>query len=91
MNALPLKSGRTPQAVIDELVADFGFKQVFLAVAARVFRKSGPAKKDQASQRENLLKVENMDDHLRFDLGLPPSSDNKLFTDPLILLRKDFF
>ncbi|PUB14231.1 hypothetical protein [Yoonia sediminilitoris] len=80
MNALPLKSSSSPGAVIDELIANHGFNRVFLAVAARLFRKQyppDPVTTDQA------LRIDGLSAHLRNDVGLLPEHGHRIHIDPL--------
>ncbi|MEM9583814.1 MAG: hypothetical protein AAGA08_11925 [Pseudomonadota bacterium] len=72
MNALPLKNISTPQEVIDDLIADFGFRKVFLAIFARILRGTRPP---DAIAVEKLVKngaLDHLPNDLRADIGLPP-------------------
>ncbi len=90
MNALPLDNSHTPRDVIDDLIANFGFRRVFLAVLARMFKRSRPP---DALEFKGLYSHSNADvlcDHLRKDIGLPPNTKRKLEID-LIAINREFY
>ena len=85
MNALPLDTTQTPREVIDELVANFGFRRVFLTVLSRMVRRSRPP---DLMYKQADISV--LDDHLRRDIGLPPCDRRRLEID-LIAINREFY
>ncbi len=87
MNALPMKNPQPLGAVVDELVANFGLRQVLLAVAARLFRKQHPPDSGTFPKLVKQPGVDRLSDHLRADLGLQPDTHHRMHIDPLMLHR----
>ena len=90
MNALPLDTNHTPREVIDDLVANFGFRRVLLAVLTQVFKRSQPPDAGPFPRLEAQDGVDGLSDHLRKDLGLPPNANRRLDVD-LISINRGFF
>ncbi len=79
MNALPLKNISTPQEVIDDLIADFGFRKVFLAIFARILRGTRPPDAAEVKTLEYHKDLDHLPDSVRADIGLPPKKrDDRL-------------
>lgn len=87
MNALPYKNPQTPGAVIDDLIANYGFRKVLLAVAARLFRKQHPPDSAEFPTLRAQPGVDRLTAHLRKDLGLPPETQHQIHIDPIMLRR----
>jgi hypothetical protein len=87
MSTLPLKNPQTLGAVVDELVANFGLRRVFLAVAARLFRKQHPPDSKSFPKLAQQPGVDHLTDHLRRDLGLQPDTHHIVRIDPVMLHR----
>ncbi len=80
MNAYPLKNGRTPGEVIDDLIADYGFRKVLFALAGRIIKRTRPPDTLPAPRLADQRGVDRLDDHVRRDIGLPPKErPNPLF------------
>jgi len=90
MNALPLDTNHTPREVIDDLVANFGFRRVLLAVLTQIFKRSQPPDVGPFPRLETQGGVDGLSDHLRKDLGLPPNANRRLDVD-LISINRGFF
>lgn len=72
MNALPVKSGPNLSEVIDELIANFGGRRVFLTIARRLLKRTRPPDTTGLARLSNQPGVEHLDDRTRADIGLPP-------------------
>ena len=72
MNALPLKNLTTPQELIDDLIADFGFRKVFLAIFARILRGTRPPDTKGGYRLHGHAHLDDLPDQVRKDIGLPP-------------------
>ena len=86
MNALPVKDRKFPSEIIDELIADYGFRKVALALVKRIMPRSRPP-----DARRAVPKVGVMSDHLRRDLGLPPEDKPLAYVDLSVWARRDLF
>lgn len=89
MNALPIQTIRPPRDVIDELVTNFGIRQVLLAVIKRMFKRSRPPDADELHRALSRARVEGLSDHLRKDMGLPPDTQHR-FEVELISITNGF-
>jgi hypothetical protein len=83
MNALPVKNP-TPQAMIDDLIATFGTKTVIFAMIARLFKRTRPPDSTTFPGIADQPGVDQLTDHLRADIGLPPNEHNRIVIDPII-------
>lgn len=72
MNALHIKGTHTPHEVIDDLIADFGFRKVFLAIFARILRGTRPPDWVKMPKLGHHPSVDDLPDSVRADIGLPP-------------------
>lgn len=72
MNALPLKPQTPLSEVVDGLVADFGAKRVFLAIVARLIKRTRPPDTTGLPSLKAQPGVEDLPDSVRADIGLPP-------------------
>lgn len=90
MNALPLDNSHTPRDVIDDLIASFGFRRVFLAVLTRMFKRSRPPDAIGFGRLFAQDSTEHLCDHLRRDIGLPPNTKRKLEID-LVAINREFY
>jgi len=90
MNALPLNTPHTPREVIDDLIANFGFRRVFLAILSRMVRRSRPPDTAPFPELARQAKVDGLSDHLRRDLGLPPNNNRRIEID-LISINREFY
>lgn len=71
MNALPVKNGPSLGELVDELIANFGGRRVFLAIARRLLKRTRPPDPTGLALRDQPG-VELLDDRVRADIGLPP-------------------
>jgi hypothetical protein len=91
MNALPINKSKLPSTIIDDLIADFGLKTVLLALAARIVRRRREKGSTDFPGLSNQPGLEGLGDHLRRDLGLPPAQGRKIYVDPILLMRRDYY
>lgn len=87
MNALPLDNAQTPGEIIDDLVASFGARRVLMAVITRVFRRTRPPDSRSFPKLRWQPGVEDLSDHLRKDLGLPPDTGRVFMVDQITISR----
>ncbi len=76
---------------MDKLVADFGTRKVFLAVLARVFRRTRPPDSKTFEKLGDQPGIDQLSEHLRRDLGLPPDHHRQVKIDLIELNRRDFY
>ena len=81
MNALPLENAQNPREVIDDLVANFGLRRVLLAVITWSFRRTRPPDSPSFPNLRQQPGVDNLSEHLRRDLGLPPDTGSTFRID----------
>jgi hypothetical protein len=91
MNALPIKNRRQPGEVIDDLIDDYGFRRVVLAIAARIIKRSRPPDGLIRSDTIDAPRINVISDHIRRDLGLPPEGPPRAHVDLSIWARRDLF
>lgn len=99
MNALPLKTGSLktgplsarPQDAIDQLIADYGVIKVFLTVLARLIKRTRPPDRAAQARKPDPRQLSMMDDHIRADMGLPPSPKSTLQIDLMAMNRHSIF
>ena len=83
MSARPLNTAQIPREVIDDLVANFGLRRVLFAVLTRIFRRTRPPDPRGLLRLARQPGVDELSDHLRRDLGLPPDNSRTIKVDLL--------
>lgn len=78
MNAQLTGPTRPIREVLDPIIADYGIKQVMLAVLGRLARRPRPP--DDALQKRHKRLIP-LDNHLRQDIGLPPLPKPSVYLD----------
>ncbi|MEM7471552.1 MAG: hypothetical protein AAF340_09395 [Pseudomonadota bacterium] len=72
MNALPLKPGKSPADILDELIANHGARTVVLALASKLVKRTRPPDTTAGRALLGQPHVDGLDDRLRADIGLDP-------------------
>ena len=89
MNALPVKNP-TPQEIIDDLIADVGILKVLFATVARMFKRTRPPDSTTFPGIANQPGVDELNNHLRADVGLPPKEAGRIHVDPILMTLNRF-
>jgi hypothetical protein len=89
MNALPVKNP-TPQEIIDDLIADVGILKVLFATVARMFKRTRPPDSATFPGIARQPGVDELNDHLRADVGLPPKEAGRIRIDPILMALHRF-
>lgn len=73
MNAAVLHRKQAPDLAVEKLISEYGLRPVLLSVVVLIFRR-------RKSARTN---VEDLPDHIRQDIGLPPVPEQRNYWDYL--------
>lgn len=91
MNALPIKNRPSPHVIIDELIADYGLRTVFLTIVSRLVKRTRPPDPRKEARGLSRGELNLFDNHLRRDLGLPPAQEHRLQIDLTQLQQRQPF
>jgi len=91
MNSVPVKHYENPRDVLDNLIADVGLKTVVLTLLSRVLKLHKAGNTVNAPELAKQPGVDQLSDHLRQDMGLPPNEKRNLIIDPVTINRHNFF
>lgn len=81
MNALPLKTAPALKDTLEELIQDHGLRSVLLTLLVRITKRTRPPDTKVALKAKDAPGLDLLNDHLRADLGLPPSTYNRALID----------
>jgi hypothetical protein len=91
MNALPLKPRVSLRDAIDQLIIDYGFRSVILAIAGRVLKRSRPPDSALMPDLKKQPGIDVLDNRMREDIGLPPLSTQRSLIELGFMVRRDLF
>lgn len=90
MNALPIEPHTPLRETLDDLIHDYGLRQVTMALLRRLAKRTRPPDTKVGLSVKDAPKLDLMNDHLRADLGLPPAQPNKALIDLEVLWHRRF-
>lgn len=73
MNAAVLHRKQAPDLAVEKLISEYGLRPVLLSVAVLIFRRRKTARTN----------VQDLSDHIRQDIGLPPVPEQRNYWDYL--------
>lgn len=72
MNAVPMKPKVALSETLDDLIADHGLRPVILGLLGRLAKRTRPPDTKVKPRRGPAPRLDQINDHMRADLGLPP-------------------
>ena len=81
MNALPIEPHTPLRETLDDLIHDYGLRQVTMALLRRLAKRTRPPDTKVGLRAKDARQLDLMSDHLRADLGLPPAERHKAYVD----------